>query len=120
MMKFKLQQFVAFSLLVIYVSGPADAQKNTAPEPPVKADAEVRSLRNQQLLILHENLLSRTVDSIKKMDDVGLRLSVRNQLLTYLWDSRALSSKYVSLKRNLALEAIADLNDHHLEMPQFM
>src|SRR5688572_5724371 len=120
-MKLKLQRFIVLFLSVIYVGVPVGAQKKTAREASVKvADAEARSLRKQQLLILHENLLSRTVDSIKKMDEVALRLSVRNQLLAYLWESRALSSKHVSLKRNLALEAITDLNDHHLEMPRFM
>lgn len=54
------------------------------------------------------------------MDEVALRLSVRNQLLAYLCDSRTLASKHASLKRNLALDAIADLNDHHLEAPRFM
>lgn len=120
-MKLKLQRFVVFFLLVIYVSAPVGAQKKSASEKPVKtADAEARNLRNQQLLILHENILSRTLDSIKKMDEVALRLSVRNQLLAYLWESKTLSSKNVILKRNLALEAIADLNDHHLELPRFM
>lgn len=120
-MKLKLQRFVVFFLLVIYVTAPVGAQKKSACEKSVKpADAEAQSLRNQQLQILHENLLSRTLDSIKKMDEVALRLSVRNQLLTYLWESKTLSGKHVSLKRNLALDAMADLNDHHLEMSRFM
>jgi hypothetical protein len=81
-MKVKLQRFVVFFLSVIYISVPVGAQKKTVREPPVKAaDAEARNLRKQQLLLLHENLLSRTLDSIKKMDEVALRLSVRNQLL---------------------------------------
>ena len=93
-MKLKLQRFIVFFLLVIYVSVPVGAQKKSAREKSVKpADAEARSLRNQQLLILHENLLSRTVDSIKKMDEVALRSSVRNQLLAYLWESRTLSGQ---------------------------
>lgn len=120
-MKLKLRRFIVFFLSVIYVSAPVGAQKKSAREQSVKAaDAEARSLRNQQLLILHENLLSRTLDSFKKMDEVALRLSVRNQLLAYLWESRTLSGKHASLKRDLALDAIADLNDHHLEMPRFM
>jgi hypothetical protein len=120
LMKVKLQRFVVFFLSVIYISVPVGAQKKITREPSVKAaDAEARNLRKQQLLLLHENLLSRTLDSIKKMDEVALRLSVRNQLLAYLWESRTLSSKNVNL-RNLALEAITDLNDHHPEMPPFM
>ena len=121
MIKLKFQRLIVFFLSLICVSAPAGAQKKTAREASVKSsDAEARNLRNQQLLILHDNLLSRTVDSIKKMDEVALRLSVRNQLLAYLCDSRTLASKHASLKRNLALDAIADLNDHHLEAPRFM
>jgi hypothetical protein len=82
LMKVKLQRFVVFFLSVIYISVPVGAQKKITREPSVKAaDAEARNLRKQQLLLLHENLLSRTLDSIKKMDEVALRLSVRNQLL---------------------------------------
>jgi hypothetical protein len=120
-MKLNLQRFIVFFLSLIYVSASVGAQKKTAREPAVKtADAEARSLRNQQLRILHESLLSRTLDTVKKMDEVCLRLSVRNQLLAYLWESKTFSGKHVSLKRNLALEAIGDLNDHHLEIPRSM
>jgi hypothetical protein len=54
------------------------------------------------------------------MDEVALRLSVRNQLLTYLWETKALSDQHVALKKNLALDSIADLTNHHREIPQFM
>ena len=75
-MKLKLQRFIVFYLLVIYLSAPVGAQKKIASERPASksAEAESRSLRKQQLLILHENLLSRTLDAIKQMDEVALRL----------------------------------------------
>ena len=41
-------------------------------------------------------------------------------MLEYLWESEALSDKHLSLKRSLALDTIADLNSHHLEIPKFM
>jgi hypothetical protein len=120
-MKLNLQRIIVVFLSLIYISVPVGAQKKTARETAIKtADAEARSIRNLQLQIFYENLLSRTLDSIKKMDEVGLRLSVRNQLLAYLWESKTFSGKHVSLKRNLALEAIADLNDHQLEIPRSM
>lgn len=122
MMKLTVQRLIGLFVLAIYLCAPIGAQKKNPGKQPAteSAAAEVRSLRTQQLLILHENLLSRTLDSIKKMDEGALRLSVRIQLLAYLWESKTLSGKHVSLKRNLALDAIADLNDHHREMPQFM
>ena len=47
-------------------------------------------------------------------------MSARNQMLQYLWESKVLSDKHLSLKRSLALDAIADLESHHLEIPKFM
>ena len=121
-MKLTVQRFIGLFVLAIYLCAPIGAQKKNPGKQPAteSAAAEARSLRTQQQLILHENLLSRTLDSIKKMDEGALRLSVRIQLLAYLWESKTLSGKHVSLKRNLALDAIADLNDHHREMPGFM
>lgn len=49
-----------------------------------------------------------------------MRISARNQMLQYLWESKVLSDKHLSLKRSLALDTIADLNSHHLEIPKFM
>ena len=121
-MKLEMQRFIGLFALAIYFCAPIGAQKKSpgkrsATEP---AAAEARSLRNQQLLILHDELLSRTLDSFKRMDEGALRLSVRIELLVYLSESRTLAGKHVSLKRNLALDAIADVNDHHGEMPRFM
>jgi hypothetical protein len=41
-------------------------------------------------------------------------------MLEYFWEREALSDKHLSLKRSLALDTIADLNSHHLEIPNFM
>ena len=121
-MKVGMQRFIGLFVLAIYFCAPVNAQKNKPGKRSTteSAAAEAGRLRTQQLVILHEDLLSRTLDSIKKMDEVTLRLSVRTQLLAYLWESRTLSRTHVNLKRNLALNAIADLNDHYLEMPRFM
>lgn len=122
MMKLSVKRFIGLFVLPIFFCAPIDAQKKNPRKQPATdhAAAEARSFRTQQLLILHEGLLSRTLDSFKSMDDVALRLSVRTQLLAYLWESKTLSGKHVSLKRKLALDAIADLDDHHGEMPRFM
>ena len=122
MMKLRMQRFIGLFVLAIYCCAPIGAQKKNVRKQPATeaAAAEARSLRTQQLLILHEDILSRTLDSIKKMDEGGMRLSVRIQLLAYLSESKTLSGKHVSLKRKLALDAIADLSDHHREMPRFM
>lgn len=122
MTKLRLRNLIVFCLSLICVSASVNAQKRTVTEPPTTkpADAESRSLRNQQLVFLHENLLSRTLDSIKKMDEVALRVSARSQLLAYLWENKTLSDRHLSLKKNLALYAIDDLSNHYPEIPQFM
>jgi len=98
------------------------AQEKPVPERPTSksANAELRSLRKQQLRILHDNLLSRSLDTIKKMDEVALRLSARNQALAYLSESKTVSDNNLRLKRSLALDAISDLSNNHGEIPQFM
>src|ERR1043165_3694271 len=120
-MRFRLRLFLVLFLSLIYVSV-CGQQKRSITQLPTNqgADAESARLRKQQLHMLHEDLLSRTLDSIKKMDEVALRISARNQMLQYLWESKVLSDKYLSLKRTLALDTIPALNTHHLEIPKFM
>lgn len=119
-MRFRLRLFLVLLLSLICV--PVCAQHKKITERPTNqtTEAEPVRFRKQQLHILHDTLLSRTVDSIKKMDEVALRISARNQILQYLWESKVLSDKHLSLKRGLALDTIADLNTHHLEIPNFM
>lgn len=119
-MRFRLRLFLLLFLPLI--CAPVCAQKGRLTERPANqaAEAESARLREQQLQILHDNLLSRTLDSIKKMDEAGLRLSARNQMLHYLWESNVLSNKHLNLKRDLALDTIADLNNHHVEIPKLM
>lgn len=119
-MKLSLHQFLVCCLSLICITGSAPAQEITQRTTAKSTAEESRSLRKQQLLILHEDLLSRTLDSLKKMDEAALRLSARNQLLTYLWETKGLSEQHVVLKKKLALDSISDLTDHHREIPQFM
>ena len=119
-MKLTLPLFLALFLCLICV--PVCAQKRAVTEQPANqaADEALARFREQQLHLFHDNLLSRTLEGIKKMDEVALRLSARNQMLHYLWESKLLSDKHLDLKRGLALDSIADLNSHHLEIPKFM
>lgn len=119
-MKLNLHRFLACCLSLICVTGLPAAQKKPERAAAKSAGEKLPNLRKQQLLILHEDLLSRTLDSLKKMDEVALRLSARNQLLTYLCETKELSEQHVALKKKLALDSIADLTDHHREIPQFM
>jgi hypothetical protein len=121
-MNLRLRRFILILLSLIYVSVTVVAQEKPVPERPASksANAELRTLRKQQLRILHDNLLSRALDTIKKMDEVALRLSARNQVLAYLSESKTVSDNNLRLKRSLALDAISDLSNNHQEIPQFM
>jgi hypothetical protein len=121
-MNLRLRRFIVILLSLIYVSVTVVAQEKPVPERPASksANAELRTLRKQQLRILHDNLLSRALDTIKKMDEVALRLSARNQVLAYLSESKTVSDNNLRLKRSLALDAISDLSNNHQEIPQFM
>jgi hypothetical protein len=118
----KVRSRLFLVLFLSLTSAPVCAQIRGLTERPANqaADAQEAHLREQQLRILHDTLFSRTLDSIKKMDEVALRVSARNQMLQYLWDSKVLSAKHLGLKRSLALDNIADINNHHLEIPKFM
>lgn len=77
-------------------------------------------LREHQLRVLREHVLARTLDSSRKMEEAGLRLSARNQLLTYLSSDKAPSTEKETLVNQLVLDALTDLRDQSEELAPFM
>jgi len=77
-------------------------------------------LREHQLRVLREHVLSRALDNIKKMDEAGLRVSARNQILTYLGSEKNPSAARQALATQIARDALADLREHSEEMIPFM
>jgi hypothetical protein len=77
-------------------------------------------LREYQLHVLREHVLARILGSMKQMDEAGLRLSARNQILTYLSSDKAPSDEKHALATQLAREALTDLRDHGEEILPFM
>jgi hypothetical protein len=59
-------------------SGPPSVMKTSLAPTVEKSRSEADVLREHQLRVLRETLLTRTVDNIKKMDEAGLRISARN------------------------------------------
>jgi hypothetical protein len=90
--------------------------ESTAKTPRSKAD----ELREQQLRVFQEHVLASTIDSIKKMDEAGLRLHARNQILTYLTKDKTPSDQEQALATQIALDALADLREHAEELNAFM
>jgi hypothetical protein len=107
------------------------AQSNSKPEASTKTNAPTKSaasvprpkadeLREYQLRVLKEHTLARTVESMRKMNEAGLRLSARNQILTYLASVKNPSDENEALATQLALEALTDLREHGEEILPFM
>ena len=77
-------------------------------------------MREQQLRVFKEQVLARTLDNIKKMDEAGLRVSARNQLLTYLASDKNSSAERQAHATQIARDALMDLREHNEELNSFM
>jgi hypothetical protein len=101
-------------IVLVLASSVILAQKSKTP--PVNAD----EMREHQLRVFREHVLSRVLDNIKKMDDAGLRVSARNQILTYLATEKNASDERKALATQVARDALMDLREHDEEMSPFM
>ena len=86
----------------------------------VKARTETEELRVQELRAFRDHVLTRTLDSIKKMDEPGLRLSARNQVLVFLSTTKISSGQSQELATQIALDALADFREHGEALLPFM
>jgi len=77
-------------------------------------------MREYKLRVLREHVLARALDSIKKIDESGLRISARNQILTYLASEKAPSDDKQALATQIARDALTDLREHNEEITPFM
>lgn len=113
---------VAASLVVAQTGNRSASRKtNTQVEPANKVtEAKANELRENQLRVLREHVLARILESLKKMDEPGLRMSARNQVLTYLASEKVQSEETRTLTSQIALEGLADLRDHGEELTPFM
>lgn len=106
-------------LVLIVASSMALTQ--TVVKPSVESRrSKADQLREHHLNVLREHVLARLVDTIKKMDEPGLRLSARNQLLTYLTTDETPSEAKQGLATQIARDAITDLRQHSQELNAFM
>ena len=77
-------------------------------------------LREHQLRVFRDHVLARALDNIKKMDEAGLRVSARNQILTYLATEKKPSDEKQALATQIARDSLTDLREHNGEMTPFM
>lgn len=84
------------------------------------AKSKADELRKNQLHVLREHVLARILESLKKMDEAGLRMSARNQVLTYLASEKPQSDQKQTLTTQIALEGLTDLREHGGDVSPFM
>ena len=130
-MKPTMKLLVSPWVLVVVVHSTAVAQIGNKAARPVKSRSTVEStarapqstadkMREHELRVFREHVLARVLDNIKKMDEAGLRLSVRNQILSYLVIDKAPSDEKQALATQIARDALVDLSEHHKEITPFM
>lgn len=131
MIKLSAKRSANLLVVLVLINSMAFAQTGNKPVPPVKTRTTVEpgpkapgsradELREQQLRVFREHVFARAVDNIKKMDEPGLRISARNQILSYLASHKTSSDDKQALATQIARDALADLREHHEEIMPFM
>ena len=93
----------------------------TAVEPTAEnGRSKADEMREHQLRVFREHVLTRALDNIKKMDEAGLRVSARNRILTYLASEKAPSDERQSLATQVAQDSLTDLREHNEDITPFM
>lgn len=114
-MKLTVKRLVSPWVMLVVVHATAVAQiQSKAP----KSTAD--EMREHQLRVFREHVLARALDNIKKMDEAGLRVSARNQILAYLVIDKAPSDEKQALATQIARDALVDLSENHKEITPFM
>lgn len=129
-MKSKRDRLVCLCLILVLANSSLLAQASrqdvsrTTPrseaDPGAKPGLPTEDSREYELRIFREHIFARTLESIKKMDEPALRLSARNQILTYLSEERPQTTETKHLAYQVALDALADLDQHGGEILPFM
>jgi hypothetical protein len=82
--------------------------------------SKLDEMREYKLRVFREHVLTRALDSIKKIDEAGLRVSARNRILTYLASDKVPSNDNQALATQIARDALTDLQKHNEEITPFM
>lgn len=100
---------------------PPTSVTKTAVEPAVESSrSKTDEMREHQLRVFRDQVLARALDNIKKMDEAGLRVSARNQILTHLASEKNPSDENQTLVTQIVRDALTDLREHNEEMTPFM
>ena len=126
----RLKRVSGVCLALALTGSAALAQTSTASKPyPNKSkpkrifktqQSQAENLREQHLRVFRKHILTRTLDQIKGMNEAGLRLSARNQILVYLSESKAGSEDDKPITTRLALEALTDFGQYSEDLLPLM
>jgi hypothetical protein len=117
------------NLCVVLIIACSAILAQTAKTPPTKPAAgptvenrrsKSDEMREYKLRVFREHVLARALDSIKKIDEAGLRLSARNHVLTYLASEKVSSDEKQAHATQIARDALTDLQKHNEEITPFM
>ena len=118
-MKNSIQQLGRFSVLLLVAHSGAVAQVIKSPRSDAQrvelkkgSKTEQEQREREQLKMLRTSTLTRTLDSIKKIDEPALRISARNVLLKYLTLDGALSEENKHVSAGLTHDSLADFSEH--------
>lgn len=125
------QRIVELCFILILANGVVLAQKGNTVISPAKANSattnsskanleDSQALRKQRLRIFQDYILALTLDNIKNMEEPALRLSARNDILTYLSRDKTTYEQNRAPATKVALDALADFSGHTEEVPPFM
>ena len=120
-MKNPIQHISRLSVLLVLAHSLSVAQGIKSPPPSDTSKSESRrvtkteqeqEMREEQLRTLRTSTLTRTVDSVTKMDEPALRISARIQILKYLALDMPLSEEDKTLANRLGADALVDFSEH--------
>ena len=119
----------SINLFIVLVIASSEILGQTAKTPSTKTTvgpavenqrSKSDEMREYKLRVFREQVLAQALDSIKKIDEAGLRGSARNQILTYLASEKVPSDEKQTLATQIARDALTDLQKHNEEITPFM
>ncbi len=114
---------VALSFLLVSAQEIKTVSQTSKPDAkisPATTKQEAQEMRKQELAVLRDHILTRTLRNIRSMDEAALRVSARNQIIEYLAEANTSFDAYRAMAHKITLENLADFSEHNEQIPPFM
>ncbi|HEY6806998.1 MAG TPA: hypothetical protein VI306_25700 [Pyrinomonadaceae bacterium] len=116
----KLCAVLVVTASMVLGQSPKAASSSVPKDAPKSTGQKQEDLRVYQLRIFREHVFTRALDSVKKMDEAGLRLSARNQILSFMATNKTPSDEMQALATQIARDALMEIRDHNEDISPFM